>query len=130
MAKITHLQMWKDICGDDHIVVIKSFLGLRTTAVYQPTNSPLNATKMEFSLADGDKLRRILSSPADNLANAVGDFRPKQTANGNYMAEVCTSQDGAFIAVRLYQFINMNYEPVIGTCRFEGEKAQIIKRLF
>ena len=46
------------------------------------------------------------------------------------MAEVCTSQDGAFIALRLYQFINMNYEPVIGTCRFEGEKAQIIKQLF
>lgn len=65
-----------------------------------------------------------------SAGTTVCRFRPKQTANGNYMAEVCTSQDGAFIALRLYQFINMNYEPVIGTCRFEGEKAQIIKRLF
>ena len=130
MANITHLQMWKDICADDRIVVSKSFFGLFTNAVYNPTGSPLAASKAEYTREDGERLRRLLSASHDNLAEEVGTFHPKKTANGNFMAEVCSSHDGSFLAVRIYQFISMNYEPVIGTCCFEGDEARLLRQLF
>lgn len=96
--------MWNTICADAHISVSKSLFGLRTTAVYNPTNSTIDALTIELSPADGEQLRRILCSSHEDLAKAIGNFRPKSVANGNYMAEVCASRDGAFLTVLLKQF--------------------------
>lgn len=60
MANIRNLQMWNTICSDARISVSKSLFGLRTTAVYNPTNSVLYARKIELSPADGEHLKRIL----------------------------------------------------------------------
>ena len=43
MANIKTLQMWKDICADARISVSKSMLGRKTTAVYEPTQSVIDA---------------------------------------------------------------------------------------
>jgi hypothetical protein len=130
MANIKNLQMWKDICADARISISKSMLGLKTTAVYVPTQSVIDARTIEYTPQDGDRLRRILSSHKENLAEAIGEFRPKKVPNGNYMLEVCRSRDGQFVALLLQQFTRMNYEPVTGTLFFEGVDAQIISQLF
>lgn len=130
MANIKHLQMWNSICADARISVSKSLFGLHTTAVYIPTNSGINTRTVELSPADGEHVRRILSSPREDLAQVIGDFRPKPVANGNYMAEVCTSRDGAFAAILLHQFNRMSYEPVTDVVVFEGEDALTITKLF
>lgn len=130
MANIKHLQMWNSICADARIGISKSLFGLRTTAVYTPTNSVIDARTVELSPADGEHIRRILSSPREDLAQLIGSFRPKPVANGNYMAEVATSRDGAFAAVQLQQFIRMSYEPVTDVLVFEGNEARDITKLF
>jgi hypothetical protein len=130
MANIKNLQMWKTICADARISVSKSFMGLRTTAVYVPSNSVLDVKTIEYSPADGDHLKRILESPIDRFASAIGDFHPKSIVNGNYMAEVCASRDGAFVAVQLLQFTHMSYEPVTDVLTFEGKAARAIMQLF
>lgn len=130
MANIKHLQMWNSICADARISVSKSLFGLRTTAVYNPTNSVIDARTVELSPADGEHVRRILSSPREDLAQVIGDFRPKPVSNGNYMAEVCISHDGAFAAILLHQFIRMNYEPVTDVLVFEGDDSRTITKLF
>ena len=122
--------MWKDICADARISISKSLFGLKTTAVYVPTQSVIDARTIEYTPQDGDCLRRILSTPREDLAEAIEGFRPKEVPNGNYMLEVCRSRDGQFVALLLQQFTRMSYEPVTDTLFFEGVDAQIISQLF
>lgn len=122
--------MWKDICADAHISISKSMLGLKTTAVYVPTQSIIDTRTIEYSPQDGDRLRRILSTPREDLASAIDGFRPKEVPNGNYMLEIARSRDGQFAALLLQQFIMMSYEPVTETLFFEGTDAQIISQMF
>ena len=130
MANIKNMQMWNTICADARISISKTMLGLRTTATYLPTNSVINAKTVEYSATDGEHLKRVLSTPHESLGKAVADCRLTETSNGNYMAEVCCSIDGAYLAVQLFQFLRMKYEPVTGVQVFEGEDARTIKQLF
>ena len=130
MANIKNLQMWNDICTDARISISKSMLGLKTTATYVPTQSVIDARTIEYTPQDGDQIRRILESPVNELAKAIGDFRPKDIPNGNYMLEVARSRDGQFVALLLQQFTRMSYEPVTKTLFFEGESAKVISQLF
>ena len=130
MANIKNMQMWNNICADARISISKSVFGLRTTATFSPTNSVIDANTFEYSPADGEHLKRLLDTPREKLAAAIGDFRPKPTVNGNYMAEVCASRDGAFLAVQLHQFTRMSYDPVTDVLIFEGNDARIVKELF
>ena len=130
MANIKNLQMWNDICADARISISKSMLGLKTTAVYVPTQSVIDVRTIEYSPQDGNRLRSILSIPRKDLAEAINGFRPKDVPNGNYMMEVCRSRDGQFVALLLQQFTRMSYEPVTDTIFFEGADAQIISQLF
>ena len=122
--------MWNTICADARISISKSLFGLRTTAIYNPTNSVIDAKSFEYSPADGEHLKRLLETPNDKLTAAIGDFRPKATVNGNYMAEVCASRDGAFLSIQLFQFIRMSYEPVSDVIIFEGDNAKTLSQLF
>jgi hypothetical protein len=126
MANIKNLQMWKDICADARISISKSLFGLKTTAIYNPTQSVVNVQTLEYTPQDGDHLRSILSVPRKDLAEAIKDFHPKEAHNGNYLLEVCRSCDCQFVAVLLQQFKQMSYEPVTDTLIFEGEGAKII----
>lgn len=128
MANIKNLQMWNTICADARISISKSFFGLRTTAVYNPTNSVLDTRVIELSPADGGHVKNILEQ--ENISQAVGDFHPKPVANGNYIVEVCNSRDGEFLAIQLKQFIHMNYEPVTEVLIFEGNEAHAIMKMF
>ena len=130
MANIKNLQMWNDICTDARISISKSMLGLKTTATYVPTQSVIDARTIEYTPQDGDQIRRILESPVNELAKAIGDFRPKEVPNGNYMLEVARSRDGQFVALLLQQFTRMSYELVTKTLFFEGESAKVISQLF
>ena len=130
MANIKNMQMWNSICADARISISKTLFGLRTTATFSPTNSVIDANTFEYSPADGERLKRLLDTPREKLAAAIGDFRPKATVNGNYMAEVCASRDGAFLAVQLHQFTRMSYEPVTDVLLFEGDDARMMKQVF
>lgn len=130
MANIKNMQMWNDICTDARISINKSLFGLRSTAVYNSTGSIIDARVLEYSPADGEQLLRILCSPREDLAKIIGNFCPKPITNGNYMAEVCTSRDGNFLAVRLLQFSILNYVPLTSTFIFEGGDASIVSKMF
>ena len=127
---IKNLQMWNTICVDARISISKSLFGLRTTATYNPTNSVIDAKSFEYSPADGEYLKRLLETLHDKLTAAIDDFRPKATVNGNYMAEVCASRDGAFLALQLFQFTRMSYEPVTDVLIFDGDDAISLSPLF
>ena len=130
MANIKNLQMWNSICDNSRISVKSSMFGLKTTAIYLPTQSTIKAETLEYSPETGDKLKRIIESPKDQLDKAIGLFRPQPTVNGNYMLEKLSSQDGQFVALQLLQFHQLSYEPVTEVLIFEGKDAEVVNKLF
>lgn len=130
MANIKKMQMWDTICADARVSVGKSLFGLRTTAVYNPTGSVIDARIVEFSPTEGERLKHILLSPADKLVKAAAAYRPRPTVNGNIVAQLCQSRDGAFVAVQLLQFTHLSYEPVTEVLLFEGAPAAVVIQLF
>lgn len=130
MANIKNLQMWESICADARISISKSLFGLRTTATFKPTNSVIDANTFEYSPEEGKRVKNILDMPKEKMADAIGNFCPKTVDYGNYKSEVCASRDGAFLAVQLFQFVQLNYEPVTGVLIFEGKEAATISKLF
>lgn len=130
MAKIKNLRIWEPLRSDSRITVSSSLFGLRTTVVYQPTGSVVDARLLEYTPADGERLKKILEAPRESLISAIGEFHPTSTVNGNYIAEVCVSRDQAFVALQLSQFVRMSYEPVTEVLTFEGDEALLISELF
>lgn len=122
--------MWNSICDNSRISVKSSMFGLKTTAIYLPTHSTIKAETLEYSPETGDKLKRIIESPKDQLDKAIGLFRPQTTVNGNYMLEKLSSQDGQFVALQLLQFHQLSYEPVTEVLIFEGKDAEVVNKLF
>ena len=130
MANIKTLQMWDSICADSRISISKSFLGLKTTATYVPTQSIIDVKIIEYTQKDGERLLRILQTQQEKLNEAINDFRPKEVSNGNYLLEVCKSRDGLFVCLLLKQFSQITYEPVTDALIFEGDKAKALSSLF
>ena len=129
MANIKNLQMWNDICADSRIGISKSLFGLKTNVTYVPTQSAIEARTLEFSPEDGEHLKSIIESTNDNIAKAIGNFRPKEVPNGNYLLEVAKSQDAQFVALLLQQFVQLSYEPVTKTLILEGDEAKAISKM-
>lgn len=130
MANIKNLQMWENICADARIRINKSMFGLRTTAIYGPTNSVIDTNTYEYSPEDGKHIKRILEMPQEKMAEAINDYQPKTTDYGNYLAEVCLSRDKHFLIVQLFQFMKLNYEPATEVLIFEDKEADAISKLF
>jgi hypothetical protein len=130
MANIKSLQMWENICNDSRIGVSQSLFGLRTKAVYLPTGSELKAGTMGFSRSDGMKLQQILLSLHEGQRCSLDGFQPKPVPNGNYMVEVCYSDDDSFLAIQLFQFSRLSYEPVTDVLVFEEDDARFVGSLF
>lgn len=130
MANIKNLQMWENICADARIRINKSMFGLRTTAIYGPTNSVIDANTYEYSPEDGKHIKRILEMPQEKMAEAINDYQPKTTDYGNYLAEVCLSRDKHFLIVQIFQFVRLNYEPATDVLIFEDKVAETLARLF
>ena len=130
MANIKNLRMWESICNDARISIKKSLFGLRSTAIYAPTNSVIDASSLEYSPVDGAKIKQLLSMPREKMAAAIGDFHPKTVDYGNYMAEVAVSRDKTFMVMQLFQFQQLNYEAVTDVLIFEGQEAETVARIF
>ena len=130
MANIKTLQMWDNICADSRISISKSFLGLKTTATYVPTQSIIDVKIVEYTQKDGERLQRMLQTQQDKLSEAISDFHPKEVYNGNYLLEVCKSRDGQFVGLLLKQFSQITYEPVTEALFFEGDRAKVLSNLF
>ena len=71
MANIKNMRMWDTIRKDNRIVTKSSWLGLRTTAFYAPTQSVIEARKIEYTPGDGERLLHILTSQRDIMLQSL-----------------------------------------------------------
>ncbi len=127
MPKFKNLEIAKDLSNDSRVSIKNSLFGLCCTATYTPTDSKLISKKIEYSQEDGGKLERALSAKADSRQQTFSNMGKLPEAHlGNYLLEMCYSADHEFVALRLFKFSQMLYQPVTDTCIFEDGDAETI----
>lgn len=88
----------------------------------------LSWVRAEGLVQQGDEHKEYIKQH-DSMVKAIGNFRPKEVSNGNYLLEVAKSQDAKFVALLLQQFVQLSYEPVTKTKIFEGDEAKAITKM-
>lgn len=127
MPSFNSLTMSSDLVNDSHVQVKKSFFGLSTSAVYLTTNSKLKAFKKEYNPDNGRMLECILTADkAKQPAMLAGLESLTETHLGNYMLEMCVSEDHQFAALRLFHYQELRYKPVTPLLTYEGEDASLV----
>ena len=128
MPNINNLEMAEAIANHQHIVIKKSLFGRKV--VYQPTGSPVEVIVNEYSLAEGDRLERLLQLPTDRLdAELKQGGAPTPTAVGPLRLEVCRSKDGQFCAAQLFRFNDFKYHAVSEWLACEGSDAAVLSAI-
>ena len=128
MANLNNLAMGNSIANDSRISTKASFFNLYKKHFYTPTQSPVKAQKKEYSPTDGVKLENALNckSPKERAAHIAALDAMNEVNLGNYLLEMCYSDDRQFCALQLNQFKQLRYEPVTPVCTFEGEEARTV----
>ena len=131
MENISKMEMANALFAQIYIKTEKKFFGFITKVTYTPTNSPVVGASLDFSPAEGEKVKAILgASPSELCAVLKKEGRPLTTANGNFRLDLCYSQDHEFAALHLQQFSGFEYHPV-GEIRFAaGEEAKMMLTAF
>ncbi len=127
MPSFNSLTMSSDLVNDSRVSVKKSFFGLSTSVVYLTTNSKVKALKKEYDPDNGNMLKCVLTTDkAKQPAMLAGLESLAETHLGNYMLEMCVSDDHQFVALRLFHYQELRYTPVTPLLTYEGEDASLV----
>lgn len=121
MANINSLAMSADLAKDSRINIKKSLFGTKWT--YTPTDSKLKAFKHEYNPENGKAMEKAINAAEDKRADLLASLQVSEAAMGNYQLEGVRTDDSQFVALRLYQYQNLRYQPVSPLCVFEGDEA-------
>ena len=83
----------------------------------------------EYSPADGERIVKILTRPVSEIDSAKTE-RFTESAIGQYMLEMCLSEDRKFAALQLQRFSDFSFKPVSELKVYEGDSAAAIASLF
>lgn len=130
MANINSMAMSADLAKDSRVNIQKSFFGLSKTWVYASTGSKLRAVKYEYSPEDGKAVEDALTAAPDKCADALAGLNVSHASMGNFLLEAACSADGQFVALRLYQYQQLRFQPVSPLCLLEGAEAAKVSSRF
>ena len=131
MENISKMEMASALFNQIYIKTEKKCFGLMTKVTYTPTNSPVVGACLDYSPAEGQKVKAILeAAPSELLAVLKKEGRPETSANGNFRLNLCYSRDREFAALHLQQFSGFEYH-TIGEIRFAaGDEAKKLLSAF
>ena len=119
--------MAEELLANPHISVRKSFFGLVTNYIYNPTGSKIKVVQKNYNPGDGDAIKRMLSLGVDGLKKGLkGKCLPEPIAIGNMQLNICFTEDYQFLAMQMEQFVDYLYKPTTDLVVAEGEDAQPI----
>lgn len=130
MANINSMAMSADLAQDQRVNKQKSFFGLSTTWTYAPTGSKLKPFKYEYNPEDGKAVENAMNASGDKRADLLTHLNVDHVSMGNYMLEAVRSDDGQFVALRLYQYQQLRFQPVSPLCLLEGDEAAKVATRF
>ena len=129
MSSIKNLDMAAAVSAYKNITIKKSLFS--TKAIYTPTGSTVKAMALEYSLSEGEKMKRLLDMPLDKMtADIEQKGKPKTGVNGNFRLEVCLSDDHQFCALQLFRFADLCYSSLYEPRFYEGTDVEYVTKLF
>lgn len=127
MANIKSLGMAEELLANPHISVRKSFFGLVTNYIYNPTGDKIKVVQKCYNPGDGDTIKHMLSLGIEGLKKGFRDKgMPDPIAIGNMQLNICYTEDFQFLAMQMEQFVDYMYKPTTDLVVAEGEDAQQI----
>lgn len=124
MTNIKRLGMADELLANPHISVRKSFFGLVTNYIYNPTGAKIKVVQKNYNPSDGDPIKHILSLGIDGLKKGLkGKGLPAPIGIGNMQLNICFTEDFQFLAMQMEQFVNYLYKPTTDLVVAEGEDA-------
>ena len=127
MANIKSLGMAEELLANPHISVRKSFFGLVTNYIYNPTGDKIKVVQKCYNPGDGDTIKHMLSLGIEGLKKGFrGKGMPDPIAIGNMQLNICYTEDFQFLAMQMEQFVDYMYKPTTDLVVAEGEDAQQI----
>ena len=127
MANIKSLGMAEELLANPHISVRKSFFGLVTNYIYNPTGDKIKVVQKCYNPGDGDTIKHMLSLGIEGLKKGFRDKgMPDPIAIGNMQLNICYTEDFQFLAMQMEQFVDYMYMPTTDLVVAEGEDAQQI----
>lgn len=127
MPSFKSMEISKELSNDNRLSIKYSLFGILSKVTYQPTHSKIVSKKIEYTQEDGGKLERAINANADNRIRQFSNMGKLREAHlGNYLLEICHSEDREFAAMRLFKFAQLVYQPVTDVCIIEGSDAKIV----
>ena len=130
MASINKLEMMKSPALSELFKVSKGFLGFGAKATYVPTGGSVTAAVYEYSLADGETLERTLRQPKEQVVEKLTTAKMTPQHMGNARLEVLKTDDGAFLAMQLFRFVDFGFKSVSDVITFEGAEAEAVGKVY
>lgn len=130
MASINKLELTKALAKSELFTVKKGFLGMGAKMVYVPTGSNMKAEVLEYSLADGEQLERIMRMDKDQMVKSLQSANLKTADMGNAKLEVLKAEDGACVAMLLLRFTDFSFRPASEIVILEGEDAEAVSKIY
>lgn len=127
MSKFYALKMAAQVATHPHINEKKGLLGLGHKVVYQPTGSKVASYCNHYDEKNATHIRQLMQCPENELESIISQMDEWHCCEkGNYLLELCISDDAQFIAMRLTQADGSEVLPIR---YFEGKKASMIDNL-
>lgn len=129
MANFRHLEIAPQVASHPNIYIKKSFLGFKTRVFYQPTYSEVDSVRKYFTMSSGSDICDFLRCCAKGECSHLPEHLSiEYNDNGNYCLEMCSARDGQFVALQMFKYINLEYQPVCDIIIYEGNEAKNLKK--
>lgn len=128
MASFKHMEIAPVVSAHEHIETKKGFLGLSTKVCYTPTRSEVDSIRNYYTPASGSAIQQfLLRFQSDPASAAKAALSLTTDPNGNYSLEMCVSRDGHFMALQLFRYSDLAYQPITEVRIYEGQEAGWLK---
>ena len=126
MASYKHMEMAQSLSNDSRIEIRKGFLGLSTTLYYTPTGAKVNLKVSEYATDMEKRLTKLLQKDGGEWRLEVENGKLPTVPVGQFRLEAAYSQDGAYLALQLFRFVDFTYSPQGDMVVYEGDDAKAV----
>ncbi len=126
MASYKHMEMAKALSNDSRIEIRKGFLGLSTSLYYTPTGAKINLMVNEYAADMEKRLTRLLQKDGGEWRLEVENGKLPTVPVGQFRLEAAYAQDGGYLALQLFRFVDFTYSPHSEMVVYEGDDAKAV----
>ncbi len=126
MASYKHMEMAKALSNDSRIAIRSGFLGFGTKLSYLPTGAKISLIVNEYAADMAGRLTRLLQKDGGEWRLEVENGKLPTVPVGQFRLEAAYSQDGEYLALQLFRFVDFTYSPNTDMVVYEGDDAKAV----